>query len=158
MSGGRAVALVARREFSERLRQRSFQVSTAVTLLIVAAIAVLGGLTSGDDSESYEVGTQGVEAAAVARAADSLGSRQDISVQARPVRTEAAARTALEDDELDAVLTANGELLTAEEAPAELERLALASPKIAGILAGRAPDKVIVAGGGKLINIVVRDA
>ena len=45
-----------------------------------------------------------------------------------------------------------------DTAPAELERLALASPKIAGILAGRAPDKVIAAGGGKLINIVIRDA
>ena len=123
MSGGRAVALVARREFSERLRQRSFQVSTAVTLLIVAAIAVLGGLTSGDDSESYEVGTQGAEAAVIARAAASLGSQQDISVEARAVESEAAARAALEDDELDAVLTANGELLTAEEAPAALERL-----------------------------------
>ena len=39
-----------------------------------------------------------------------------------------------------------------------LQRLALASPKIATILAGRAPDKVIAAGGGKLINIVIRDA
>ena len=39
------------------------------------------------------------------------------------VESEAAARAALEDDELDAVLTANGELLTAEEAPAALERL-----------------------------------
>ena len=48
--------------------------------------------------------------------------------------------------------------MPSETAPAELERLALASPKIAGILAGRAPDKVIAAGGGKLINIVVRDA
>ena len=123
MSGRRAVAVVARREFSERLRQRSFQVSTAVTLLIVAAIAVLGGLTSGDDSESYEVGTQGAEAAVIARAAASLGSQQDISVEARAVESEAAARAALEDDELDAVLTANGELLTAEEAPAALERL-----------------------------------
>ena len=45
-----------------------------------------------------------------------------------------------------------------DTAPAELERLALASPKIAAILAGRAPDKVIAAGGGKLINIVIRDA
>ena len=49
-------------------------------------------------------------------------------------------------------------VVPSDTAPAELERLALASPKIAGILAGRAPDKVIAAGGGKLINIVVRDA
>jgi leucyl-tRNA synthetase len=40
----------------------------------------------------------------------------------------------------------------------ELEAAALASPKVAAILAGRHPDKIILAGGGKLINIVVRDA
>ena len=39
----------------------------------------------------------------------------------------------------------------------ELERLALAAPKIAALLGGRTPDKVIAAGGGKLINIVLRD-
>jgi leucyl-tRNA synthetase len=41
---------------------------------------------------------------------------------------------------------------------AELEKLALASPKVAAILAGRAPDRIIAAGGGKLLNIVIRDA
>ncbi|MGK2851910.1 MAG: leucine--tRNA ligase [Candidatus Limnocylindrales bacterium] len=41
---------------------------------------------------------------------------------------------------------------------AALEAAALASPKIAALLDGRAPTKVIVAGGGKLINIVLRDA
>ena len=40
----------------------------------------------------------------------------------------------------------------------ELEAAVLASPKVAAILAGRTPDKIISAGGGKLINIVVRDA
>ena len=39
-----------------------------------------------------------------------------------------------------------------------LEAAALASPKIAAILDGRKPDKVIVAGGGRLVNIVLRDA
>ncbi len=40
---------------------------------------------------------------------------------------------------------------------AELEALALASPKVVAALAGRTPDRVIAAGGGKLLNIVVRD-
>ena len=38
-----------------------------------------------------------------------------------------------------------------------LEAAALASPKVVAALAGRRPDRVIAAGGGKLINIVVRD-
>ena len=32
------------------------------------------------------------------------------------------------------------------------------SPKVQAILGGRAPERVVVAGGGKLVNIVVRDA
>jgi leucyl-tRNA synthetase len=38
----------------------------------------------------------------------------------------------------------------------ELERLVLASPKIQAALDGRTPDRVVVAGGGKLVNLVVR--
>ncbi|HJW22768.1 MAG TPA: hypothetical protein VJ506_10095, partial [Candidatus Limnocylindrales bacterium] len=38
-----------------------------------------------------------------------------------------------------------------------LERLALAAPRIQAILAGRRPDRVIQAGGGRLVNVVVRD-
>ncbi len=41
---------------------------------------------------------------------------------------------------------------------ADLEAAALASERIHGILEGRTPLRVIVAGGGRLVNIVVRDA
>jgi leucyl-tRNA synthetase len=39
---------------------------------------------------------------------------------------------------------------------AELERLVLAAPKVQAALAGRTPDRVVVAGGGRLVNLVVR--
>jgi leucyl-tRNA synthetase len=39
-----------------------------------------------------------------------------------------------------------------------LEALVLASPKIQAILAGRKPDRVIEAGGGRLVNLVVRES
>jgi len=39
----------------------------------------------------------------------------------------------------------------------ELDALAIAAPKIAAILAGRPPLKVIQAAGGKLVNVVVRE-
>jgi leucyl-tRNA synthetase len=49
-------------------------------------------------------------------------------------------------------------VVPSDTSPAELERLALASAKITAILDGRAPDRIVAAGGGKLLNIVVRDA
>ena len=42
--------------------------------------------------------------------------------------------------------------------PARLEAAALAAPKIAALLAGRDARPVIQAGGGRLVNIVLRDA
>jgi leucyl-tRNA synthetase len=39
---------------------------------------------------------------------------------------------------------------------AELERLVLAAPKVRAALGGRVPDRVVVAGGGRLVNLVVR--
>ncbi len=42
-------------------------------------------------------------------------------------------------------------------AEAEVEALVLARPRIVALLAGRVPDRVIHAGGGRLVNIVVRD-
>jgi leucyl-tRNA synthetase len=40
----------------------------------------------------------------------------------------------------------------------DIEAEVLADPKIVAILAGRTPDRIVIAGGGKLVNIVVRDA
>ena len=39
----------------------------------------------------------------------------------------------------------------------DLEAAALAAPKIVALLAGRTPDRVIQAGGGRIVNIVLRD-
>jgi len=39
----------------------------------------------------------------------------------------------------------------------ELEALVLASPRIQAVLAGRKPDRVIEAGGGRLVNLVVKE-
>jgi leucyl-tRNA synthetase len=40
---------------------------------------------------------------------------------------------------------------------ASIERAALASAKVQAILAGRAPERIIQAGGGRLVNVVVRE-
>jgi leucyl-tRNA synthetase len=49
-------------------------------------------------------------------------------------------------------------IVPADADAAAIERAALASPRVQAILAGRAPDRVIQAGGGRLVNVVVRDA
>jgi leucyl-tRNA synthetase len=70
--------------------------------------------------------------------------------------------TAVVEDTREVPVQINGKVrdklsVPTDIAAAELEALVLASPKIAAALAGRTPDRVIHAGGGKLINIVLRD-
>ena len=48
-------------------------------------------------------------------------------------------------------------IVAADADQATIEREALAAPRIAALLDGRTPDRVIYAG-GKLVNIVLRDA
>jgi leucyl-tRNA synthetase len=56
----------------------------------------------------------------------------------------------------------NGKLRDKVEVPtgigqADLEALVLGRSKVAAALNGRHPDRIIHAGGGRLVNIVVRD-
>jgi leucyl-tRNA synthetase len=46
--------------------------------------------------------------------------------------------------------------VAADASPAEIEAAVLARKRIRAILDGKAPDRIVVAGGGKLVNLVVR--
>jgi leucyl-tRNA synthetase len=48
-------------------------------------------------------------------------------------------------------------VVAADATEEQIKTEALADPKIGAILAGRTPDRIVIAGGGKLVNIVVRD-
>jgi ABC-2 type transport system permease protein len=52
----RQLVLIARREVVERLRQRSFLIGTAVTLLVLALVIVLPRVLGGGSSTTYRVG------------------------------------------------------------------------------------------------------
>lgn len=86
MKSRAAVALVARREISERVRQRSFLISTGVTLAIVAIVAVLPGLIGGDGKDTYEIGVAGEGSAEVAAAAAGLAPDLDARIEQRRSR------------------------------------------------------------------------
>jgi leucyl-tRNA synthetase len=47
-------------------------------------------------------------------------------------------------------------VVAADASTAEIESAVLARERIVTILAGRAPDRIVVAGGGRLVNLVVR--
>jgi ABC-2 type transport system permease protein len=113
--------LVTRREFGERIRSRAFQVSTALTLLVVAAVAILTGLLGGDDTTDYKVGAQGPEAVAIAAVSREAGPAFDVKIEVERFNSVAAARRAVRDERVDAAL-AGGALISRESPPDELEQ------------------------------------
>jgi leucyl-tRNA synthetase len=92
------------------------------------------------------------------RRAAAAGERwSSIHLESWPAVDEAAAAVSVRE----VPVQVNGKLrdkviVAADADQATIEREVLASPKIAALLAGRAPDRVIHAG-GKLVNIVLRD-
>jgi ABC-2 type transport system permease protein len=125
---GRAAVLVARREFMERVRSRSFQISTAVTVAIVAVVAVLAGVLGDEGPTDYDIGVQGAEAAAIAAAARAAAPSLDASLSVRRFETPAAARAAVRDEQVDAAV-AGGAILTRDDGDDELEQLLQAAAR-----------------------------
>lgn len=120
-SGRRAVALVIRRELSERTRQRSFAISTGVTLLIVLAIAILPGL--GDDGPTtYDVGVAGDSGAPLADALLQVDLGPTVTVKIRELATRAEAERLVKAGTLDAAVDGDS-VIVDEELDGELEAL-----------------------------------
>ena len=95
------VPLVVRREITSRIRERSFLVSTVITLLIVAAVVVVPALfdSGGDD---VTVGLVG-DAAVVEPALPQAAQVQDVGLTVTRYPDEAAGRAAVEAGDGDAV-------------------------------------------------------
>ena len=122
LTSRQAVFLVIRRELTERTRQRSFSISTGVTLLIVLAIAILPGLLDDDGPKKYDVGVVGDSGAALAEAMQRVDLGRDIEVDTRTLPERSEAERLVEDGELDVAI--DGEtVIVHEELEGDLEAL-----------------------------------
>jgi ABC-2 type transport system permease protein len=113
MSAREAVALVARREITERSREKSFLVSTGLNVAIVVVVVVIASLLGGGETR-YVVGYTDAQGAAVADAAAQAAESGDVVVESREVDT-AAATEGLADGSLDAVVA--GHVIRSQEDP-----------------------------------------
>jgi ABC-2 type transport system permease protein len=112
-----AVALVARREIVERLRERSLWISTGITIAVLAGFLLLpsalgiGGATKGT---VVAVGPQAARAAAQARARQKAF---DVALTVRRVPGDATARRLVRNGDADvAVLSGARALVAAQDA------------------------------------------
>ena len=123
-----AVGLVARRELTERVRERSFLVGTCVSIAIIALVVVLPPLLGFGETTTYAVATTDRDAAEVVRTAGRGAGAFDVKLQARPMSTGEAAQ-ALRSGDADAVL-GGGELRGKEELDTELVGVLQASAQL----------------------------
>jgi ABC-2 type transport system permease protein len=118
LEGRAAVALVARREITSRLREKAFLVSLGVTMLIIVLVAVLPPLLGAGGATTYRLGVGDAASVPVAEAAERGARAFDVEVKVtrlEPARVDAA----LADGSVDAVLSRGG-LRSQEAAEDEL--------------------------------------
>jgi ABC-2 type transport system permease protein len=116
LRGGPAIALVARREVTQKLREKSFLISMSVTVALVVLVAVLPPLLGFGGRDTYEVAVSDPAVLPVAKAADRGAKAFDVGFRVREL-SPAKAAAALDKGDVDAVLSARG--LTSKEAPDE---------------------------------------
>lgn len=117
-----AARLVAAREIAVKLRDRVFLLSTAFTLVIIAASIIVPAVFFDGGPETYRVTTVGREAPVALSAADAAS--EDLTVTAGPVRDVAAAERAVADGDADAALVPGSgdalQLVGDDSTPADL--------------------------------------
>jgi ABC-2 type transport system permease protein len=103
-SARRAVALVARREITERVREKSFLVSTGVTLAIVLLGSVVPNLLGFGGPQSFTVAVTDPASLPVAQLAARQAAGFDAELHVRTL-SAARARAALAAGDVDVVLS-----------------------------------------------------
>jgi ABC-2 type transport system permease protein len=115
MSPRRAISLVAMRELREGVRSRAWRASLAVQVVLVAGIAIVSIVSSGDDGPGKrEVAAVGPRAALIVAKARSEQRPYGIELTVERLASPAAARAAIGAGDIDAALTGRG-LAVAEE-------------------------------------------
>ena len=98
--------LVARREIVDRVRRRSFALTTALLIVLIVGAGVLASALRDDDRPSYDVGIIGEVSASqvLADALVAFGDAQRVDITTADVADRAAALMALDAGDLDAVI------------------------------------------------------
>ncbi len=112
-----AYRLVAGREFVERLRDRSFRISTAVTLAFLLGFIAFASLSDG--AARFDVGVVEGDRLSSVRLAQAAARRLGFGITVHRYATDAAATAAVRDGSVDAAL-AGGAIVVGSARPEQL--------------------------------------
>ena len=107
LRGRPAIALVARREITQRMREKSFLISMAVTVVLVVLVAVIPPLFGFGGKQTFKVAV--TDDAVAGRRADGGPQRQGVRRRHQgPPDLRGGPDAALEDGKVDVVLSRAG--------------------------------------------------
>lgn len=122
MNAWSTVMLVAARDFKERVASRAFQLSTGLTVLLVVGFILVPTFIDTDGTTEWAIGVVGEELGGLA-AAVGAGAGDSISASTTSFEDKSAARTALENNEVDIVVDATGTILVGNSSDDQLTTL-----------------------------------
>jgi ABC-2 type transport system permease protein len=141
------IKLTARREVVERTRRdRSFIISTLVTLAILCAIIFLPKLFGSDDKQ-FDVGLVGAASQSLGPALTAQGDAVGVSIRVRQPASAAEAETAVRDGDLDLAVIDGRQLVAKGEVDEQLNLLVQGASRAVRAQqtlqdAGVAPDQI----------------
>jgi ABC-2 type transport system permease protein len=128
--------VVAAREFTSRLRDRGFYISTGITLALLTVFIAIRAF-GGDGGPAFDLGVASdADAGSVARAAVAAAHDQGVDLRVRQLPSAAVARAAVRDGTTDAALLVDGGrlmLVGLREVPDELALLVEAAATAANL-------------------------
>ena len=136
------IKLTARRELVERTRRdRSFLISTLVTLAILIAIIFVPKLLGSDDPTEFDVGLAGAASQPLGPVLTAQGEALDVRINLQQPASAAEAEAAVRDGDLDLAVIDGREMVAQAEPDEQLSLLVQAASR-----AARAQDTLQGAG------------
>jgi ABC-2 type transport system permease protein len=114
------IRLTARREVVERTRDRSFLISSLITLLILSAIIVLPRVL-GSGSDTFDVGLVGAASQRLQPALAAQAASAGVEVHIQTPASVGDAEAAVRDEKLDAAVVDGDQLLVKSEGDERLK-------------------------------------
>jgi ABC-2 type transport system permease protein len=125
------IRLVTRREVRERTREKSFLISTAVTLVILCAFIVIPKVFFSDRTTTWDIGLVGGGSAQLARPLETQAPLVGARVRVQRPAGVAEAEAALRDGDLDLAIVDGGQLLAESDPDDRLVALVQAASRLA---------------------------
>jgi ABC-2 type transport system permease protein len=131
MSGWRRLWLVARREWTQRVRTLAFRVATLISIVFVVAIILISEMYGGDAKQARTVGLVGQSSPQLAALLRAAGDPLDLTVETRTFSDETAAEATLRSGNVSVLLVDQDELVWNAEPD---DRLRAAVTSAVGVL------------------------